>query len=359
MIAVVVMAALGLVIVLHARSLRRSGLASTAGGNVFTGIRPAAQTFDASGLDDPAGPALERDPPGQLATAFRTFRRDRTAYVAACILVGTAAACILLPLVLPWSAIEIDRHVAGATAPSARHWLGTDTVARDELARLLAAGRISLLIGAMVALCSVLIGALVGTVAGFIGGHIDRVLMWFVDIMLAIPPLPLLIALSVLVSSQHSPVGKLIDALPEQWRIIIVMSALGWMSISRVVRAEVMSLKRNEYIEAAAAIGGSQVRIMLRHIAPNCAPTMVVFATFGVAGSILGESFLSFLGVGVNPPTPTWGNMISESSDLFTVLRAWWLVWTPAIAILLTVLSANFVGDGLRMALDPQSGSDS
>jgi peptide/nickel transport system permease protein len=291
----------------------------------------------------------------QLRTTWDAFSAHLPARISLFIMLGMTVACIALPWVLPWSANELDYDLLAATSPSAAHPLGTDKIGRDVLARLASAGRISLLIGMSVALISASAGALVGTVQGFYGGKVDTRLGWIVDILMTIPSLPLLIAMASVVNSEGSRAGELLGKLPPQWRIILIMSVLGWMSISRVVRSQVVSLRRREFVEASIALGATDRRVMVVHILPNTISVLAVFTTLAVAGAILGESTLSFLGVGVTLPTPSWGNMLLDARDVFTAVQYWWLAWFPAGMILLSVLCVNFIGDGLRDAFDPSS----
>jgi peptide/nickel transport system permease protein len=223
------------------------------------------------------------------------------------------------------------------------------------LARLASAGRISLLIGLAVALISATFGGTVGLLQGYFGGKTDARLGWIVNILMTIPSLPLLIAMSSVASSEGSRAGEALRAVPAQWRIIIIMSILGWMAISRVVRSQVISLRRQEFVEAAEALGAKHSRIMIIHILPNTVSVLAVFTTLAVSAAIMGESSLSFLGLGVSPPTATWGNMLLEARDVFTAVQYWWLTWFPALLILTTVLCVNFIGDGLRDAFDPKA----
>lgn len=318
----------------------------------------------AAGQVVPAGMGMsaevaERAPlAGPLARAWRAMDAQPIARIAFLGLVAIIAVCVVVPFALPWSPTEIDRSsgVIAAQGMSASHPLGTDELGRDQLARVLAAGRISLGIGMSVALLSLAVGSTVGLLAGYFGGRVDSVVMWLVNVLMSVPPLPLLIGLSVLVASPDSHLGALVRGISEPVRIVLVLSSLGWMGFSRVIRAQVLSLRNQEFVEAAEALGAGHMRRMFLHVLPGCIPTMVVFVTFGVSGAILGESFLSFLGVGVNPPTPTWGNMLSQSSELGVVLDAWWLILTPSLAILATVLVVNFLGEGLRVVLDPRVG---
>lgn len=314
--------------------------------------RPAARA--ATLVSDPAEEAMgtERSPRRMLWDGFSQHK----AALVSLIVIGTLTLlCIVLPPLLPWSSTEVDFDVLAATPPSMSHPLGTDAIGRDVLARLASAGRISLLIGLAVALLSALVGGAVGTLQGYFGGAVDARLGWVVNILMTIPSLPLLIAMSSVASSEGSRAGDLLRAVPVQWRIVLIMSMLGWMAISRVVRSQVISLRQQEFVEAAEAQGASHLRIMVVHILPNTVSVLAVFTTLAVSAAIMGESSLSFLGLGVSPPTATWGNMLLEARDVFTAVQYWWLTWFPALLILVTVLCVNFIGDGLRDAFDPRT----
>ncbi|MCW2921844.1 MAG: putative oligopeptide transporter, permease protein AppC [Thermoleophilia bacterium] len=308
---------------------------------------PATRAAEASTLPNASA---ERS---QARAIWDSFNAHGPARVSLYVMIAMTIACIVLPWVLPWSSTEVDFEVLAATAPSASHPLGTDAIGRDVLARLVDAGRVSLLIGLAVALISAGAGAFVGTLQGFYGGAVDTRLGWIVNILMTIPSLPLLIAMSSVVNSEGSKAGDLLGAVPAQWRIIIIMSALGWMAISRVVRSQVVSLRGREFVEASIALGATNKRVMVVHILPNTISVLAVFTTLAVATAILGESTLSFLGLGVALPTPTWGNMLLDARDVFTAVQYWWLTWFPAAAILVSVLCVNFIGDGLRDAFDP------
>jgi peptide/nickel transport system permease protein len=311
--------------------------------------RPATIASTASVLPD-ASP--ERS---QWRTTWDAFASHTPARISLYVMVALTLGCIALPWVLPWSATELDYDVLAATPPSAAHPLGTDTIGRDVLARLASAGRISLLVGLSVALISAGAGALVGTVQGFYGGRVDSRIGWVVDVFMTIPSLPLLVALGSVVNTEGSKAGEVLGKLPAEWRIILIMSLLGWMSISRVVRSQVVSLRRREFVEASIALGATDRRVMVVHIVPNTISVLAVFTTLAVAGAILGESTLSFLGLGVALPTPSWGNMLLDARDVFTAVNYWWLAWFPAGLILVSVLCVNFIGDGLRDAFDPKA----
>jgi peptide/nickel transport system permease protein len=247
------------------------------------------------------------------------------------------AVCVSAPLVAPYEADAID--LSGIRQPpSLEHWLGTDDLGRDLFTRILYGGRMSILIGVLAAILGTGLGSLVGSTAGFYGGWIDNVLMRCTDVAYAIPSLPLLIVLSSFTQAAVSS-------------MVIIIGFLSWMATARVVRGQVLSIKEMEYTEAARSMGATNLRIIARHILPNAVGPIIVGATLGVGNAIIIESSLSFLGLGVQPPTPTWGNMLMDSQA--TMASKPWLTIFPGLAILLTVLSVNFIGDGLNDALDP------
>lgn len=312
----------------------------------------ASATINIPGRSDEAQ-AITTPPRTQLQQTWDSFRAHRAAFIGLCVLLSMIVICTFGPFVLQDpTAVDI---VNSSKGPSGKHLLGTDAIGRDVLARLVNAGRISLAIGFSVAFGAAAIGAAIGVMAGYFGGKVDSSLMWIANVIMAIPGLPLLMTVATIVASPESKIGPLIKHFPEWARIAVVLVSLGWMGISRVVRSQVVSLRGQEFVEAAIALGGTHRRVMMVHILPNCVSVLAVFTTLAVSGAIIGESALSFLGLGVQPPTPSWGNMLSEASGLFTILQYWWVVWFPALAIFVTVLSVNFIGDGVRDALDPKS----
>ncbi|BCG46871.1 Dipeptide ABC transporter, permease protein DppC [Citrifermentans bremense] len=223
--------------------------------------------------------------------------------------------------------------------PSAEHWFGTDELGRDVLTRVIFGARVSLKVGFVAVGIAVVVGTVVGLFAGFYGGWIDSLLMRIVDIMLCFPTFFLILAVIAMLE-------------PSIWYIMVIIGLTGWMGVARLVRAEVLSLKSRDFISAARVLGASDRRIIFRHILPNALSPVLVSATLGVAGAILTESALSFLGIGVQPPTPSWGNILTSGKDYIEF--AWWLSLFPGVAILVTVLSYNLVGEGIRDALDPR-----
>jgi peptide/nickel transport system permease protein len=293
----------------------------------------------ATGTEAPTIEALGLEEHGlsQRTLMWRRFRRHRMAMASLVVLAVIGLATILAGVLTPYEYSEqhLDQILQG---PSAEHLLGTDQLGRDELTRLLYGGRISLLVGLGVALVSGVIGTLVGAAAGFYGGRLDNAVMRVTDLFLSIPLLVLLIIAS------RATGGKTRD-------IVLVLSLALWMFLARIVRGLFLSLREKEFIEAARSIGASNRRIIFRHMLPNAIGVIIVNITLIVAIAILTESLLSFLGFGIQPPTPTWGNMLEDGRPQMTF--AAWLVWFPGLAILLTVLCVNFLGDGLRDALDP------
>jgi peptide/nickel transport system permease protein len=280
--------------------------------------------------------------------AWRRFRRHKPAIISAAILALIGLLCILVTVNLFGFRIThytyrqqnlfVIRH-----SPSLNHLFGTDQLGRDLFTRVLYGGRISLLVGVTVALSSGVIGAVVGAIAGYHGGTIDNLLMRVTDLFLAIPFLVVLLIGQKLLE-KFVPGGSV-------FHVVLILTLFFWMTDARIVRGVYLSLKEKEFVEAAKASGASDTRIMFYHMLPNAMGPIVVNATLLVAAAILTESALSFLGFGVQPPTPTWGNLLSDSRGFITTDP--FLIWFPGLAILVTVLSVNFLGDGLRDALDP------
>jgi peptide/nickel transport system permease protein len=272
--------------------------------------------------------------------AWRRFRRHRMAMFGAIMIMLLFLYAFGGGLIFTAEDANFTDTSKRLSPPSLEHPFGTDTVGRDVLARTIQGGRISLMIGLTAALLEIIIGVLIGAFAGFFGGVTDSVLMRFTEAMLIIPSLFLLIIMARLVGGSAF------------W-IVIIFGLTSWMYVARIVRAQFLSLKENDYILAARSIGTPTREIIFRHILPNSMAPIVVAATLAVATAILSEAYISFLGMGVQPPTATWGNMLDGSYNY--IETAPWLWIFPGLLILLTVLSINFVGDGLRDALDPRS----
>ena len=287
-------------------------------------------------LDTPKRPISE----SFVARAVRRFKRHRLAQLGLGVLIALALVALAAPFLMPYGFDQQIPELLGTpTAPSLAHPLGTDQLGRDNLTRILYGARVSLSVGLASAMIATLLGTLVGALSGFYGGAVDSVLMRMTDVFLSVPILPLVIALSGFLR-------------PSLWLLVAIIGALGWMGTARLVRGQFLSLRSAEYVEATRALGGSSARIMFRHMLPNALGPIIVSTTLAVGSGILLESALSFFGLGVQPPTPTWGNLLNGSSDWLET--APWLAAFPGIFILITVLSVNFLGDGLRDALDPR-----
>jgi len=277
-----------------------------------------------------------------MGDTWKRFRRDRLAMAGLVIIFIFACAAILAPVIAPYDPSE--QFFDGLTLegsplpPGWRFWFGTDTNGRDQFSRLLYGAQTSLLIGIVANGIAVAVGTALGLVAGYLRGWTGAAIMRLTDLMMAFPPLLLAIALAAILK-------------PGLNIVILVIALVNWVQIARVIYTETVSLSEREYIEAARALGAGSGRILVRHLLPHLVPTVIVYATLGIATTVLLEAMLSFLGRGVQPPTPAWGMMIFESQSYF--LNAPWLVFIPGAAILILALAFNLVGDGLRDALDP------
>jgi peptide/nickel transport system permease protein len=270
----------------------------------------------------------------------RRFLRHRAAVVALAMLVLLTVACFGASWLAPYDKNHQDL-LLGAKGPSADHIFGTDELGRDQLTEVMFAGQISLKIGLAVALIATVIGATFGALAGYFGRWLDQLLMRATDLFLVVP------AIAILAIAIKKFGNKDVT-------IVLVLAGLGWMYIARIVRGLVLSLKEKEFVEAARASGASHARVIVRHILPNAAGPILVNATLGVASAIIIESTLSFLGFGVQPPTTSWGRMLSDARGYVGTQKAY-LIYFPGLGLFLTVLSVNFIGDALRDALDPQA----
>lgn len=276
----------------------------------------------------------------QWDLALRAFSKNRTAVAGLIVVVGLYLVALLTPFIAPHDPnMQYDLLTARLTGMSAEHPLGTDQFARDVFSRLLYGARISLSIGFVAVGISVTIGTLLGAIAGFFGGWIDGAIMRFVDMVISFPRLILLITIIAIFE-------------PSIFLIITVLGLTLWPGTARIVRGEVLSLREREFVQAAEALGYPKKRIIMRHLIPNALAPVIVAATLGIGNTIVLEAGLSFLGLGVQPPTPSWGTMVAAGRS--NLLGAWWLSTFPGLAIVFTVLSFNLVGDGLRDAMDPR-----
>jgi len=272
------------------------------------------------------------------AVFWRQFKANPLAVAGGALVVILFAVSLLAPFIARHSPDTINAwHVLAP--PSWEHWFGTDELGRDVFSRVVYGARISLKVGFVAVGIAVVIGTAVGLVSGYYNGLTDGALMRIVDIMLCFPAFFLILAVITFLE-------------PSIWYIMLVIGLTGWMGVARLVRAETMSIREMDYIMASRCIGCSDGRIILRHILPNVLSPVLVSATLGVAGAILTESALSFLGIGVQPPTPSWGNILTSGKDYIEF--AWWLSFFPGLSILVTVLAYNLLGEGIRDALDPK-----
>jgi peptide/nickel transport system permease protein len=281
-------------------------------------------------------PAIPRRP-----GFWRRFIRHRMALAALIFLLVIGLASILAPLVSPHSAYDMSLPDARKT-PSLTHPLGTDKLGRDTLTRVLVGGRVSLAVALAAVAISTVIGTLLGLIAGYCGGWVDALISRLTDIFMAFPLFVLLIVIVSMVG-------------PSAVNVVLVLGLFGWMVITRIVRGQVLSVMNEPFIEAAIAAGAPHWLILLRQVLPNIYVPIVVASTLGVANAMLSEAALSFLGLGIQPPTPSWGNMLNAAQSLQVLVNEPWVWIGPGVAIALTVLSINFLGDGLRDALDPRT----
>ncbi len=322
----------------------------------------------------------------QLAVTWRRFRRHKLGVAGMISLILMAIAVIVVPFLTGWTYDGIDRDALlpdpsnPATIASYEfkpalwvdtsvidgthqmHVLGTDKVGRDNLTRLFQGGRISLSVGLITTVMVIIIGSIVGALAGFYGGWVDTLLMRFVDLLLSLPTLPILLVISKMLDQSGVMKNLFGRDLGTVATIILVLTLFGWLGVSRLVRGSILSLRSLDFVEATRALGANNRRIILRHLMPNSLAPIIVAATLAVGDFIITESFLSFLGLGIQEPTPSWGNLLQGALEYAAQITninpteeiRGYLVLFPGILILITVLSINFMGDALRDALDPR-----
>ncbi|MFD2255391.1 ABC transporter permease [Luteolibacter algae] len=299
--------------------------------------------------------------------AWHRLSKNKPALFSLAILSCIIIACSIGPF-LPFVKTPTEINLANAVAkPSATHWFGTDQLGRDLFARVLYGGQVSLLVGFVATAVAVFIGVIYGAISGYIGGILDTVMMRFVDILFALPFLVLVILFALVVDEPSSAlttwiidttgwprdrVAPITTLIP----LFIAIGSIGWLTIARIVRAQVMSVKKLEFVEAAISLGLSQTRILFRHILPNVIGPIIIYTTLAVPGIMLLESVLSFLGLGVKPPNSSWGMLIKEGADRMEITP--YLLLFPSIFFATTLFALNFLGDGLRDALDPKSSKD-
>jgi oligopeptide transport system permease protein len=281
------------------------------------------------------GTSLTRD-------ALSRLRKNKMAMMGLCVIIVFIVIALLTPLIAPYR-YETQRLELGATAPSQQHWLGTDILGRDQLTRIMYGSRVSLMVGFVATSVALLIGVLWGAIAGFLGGRVDAIMMRIVDALYALPFIIFIILLSVIFGSS-------------MLLLYLAIGAVEWLTMARIVRGQVLTIKRQEFVEAAITMGLSPWRIITRHLIPNVVGPVIIYTTLTIPSVILLESFLSFLGLGVQPPQSSWGSLIAGGVD--TMEEYPWLLIFPGLVLSLTLFSLNFLGDGLRDALDPRASKD-
>jgi peptide/nickel transport system permease protein len=291
--------------------------------------------------------------PGQL-----TWRRFRKHHLA---MWGVVGFVLLLAFIVIGSILindtkanEVDLR-ARLSPPSQTHWMGTDSTGRDIFARMIHGGQISLIVGFLAVMFSVSLGTVIGGSAAYYGGWVDIILMRFTEAMLSIPSLFLLIVLGKYLGKDVQTISVFGQSYSGSVGIVIVVIGMtSWMYLARIVRANVLSMKEMDYISASRSLGASDMRIFFRHLVPNTMGAIIVSSTLGLAGAVLSEAYVSFLGLGIQPPTASWGNMLT-SAQSFIQRGAWWMWVFPSLFIILTILCINLIGDGLRDAYDPRT----
>lgn len=273
-----------------------------------------------------------------MSYVIENFKKNPLSLTALAVIILLGIVALFAPYIAPYSPTEIDVDNV-LSPPSLKHPFGTDELGRDVFSRMIYGARVSLSVGFVAVGIAIFTGTILGALAGYYGGKIDSLLMRFVDIMLTFPTIFLILAVVIIVEQSI-------------WTIMVIIGLTGWMDVARLVRAEFLSLKEREFVQAAKALGVDNLRIIFRHILPNALAPVFVAAVFGIAGAILTESALSFLGFGIKPPEPSWGNILTSGKDNIEV--AWWLSLFPGLAIFITTLSYNLVGETLRDSLDPR-----
>ena len=299
----------------------------------------AVETPSAPPIGTEAGIGDVAPPQPLRKDVIRRFRRNKLAMFGLAFFVLLVLVAIFAPVVAPYGPTEIPKPVEVRASPSTEHWFGTDNIGRDVFSRVVYGARISLRIGIIATAISLIIGVVLGALSGYFAGVTDTVVMRVTDALLAIPYIILAIAIAALF-------GRSVNS------VILVLGLTGWLAIVRIVRANFMSLKQLEYVEAARALGYNRTRIIFKHVLPNALQPIIVYGTIAIGGVILAEAALRILGVGVQPPTPAWGLMVADGKR--NISNAPDILFFPGMAIFLTVLAFVFMGDGLRDALDPK-----
>jgi len=312
-------------------------------------LTPASATNEPPRTDQRPAEALTprvgaRASEGPWRRTWRQLRRHHLAMVGLGILTVLCLVSIFAPLLTPYDPDKVNLRERLQT-PSLQHWMGTDELGRDVYTRVLYGGRISLTVGVVVAIISTLIGGIIGATSGYVGGTVDEGTMRFVDVLRSLPTLPILIVLSQVLRVQFGVRGGI-------WVIVFILIIFSWTGIARIIRGIIMSLKHFDYVLAAESVGVPGNNIVGRHLLPNALAPLIVGATLGAGAAISAESALSFLGLGIQPPTPSWGNLLFNAQTYLWTTP--WVAIFPGLCIFITLLSINFLGDGLRDALDPR-----
>lgn len=311
---------------------------------------PEVPDRDLTSLKQPVAPPVT---PTQLI--WRRFRKHRMALAGAIGIILLLIFIIIGSVAVPEKGANQGNLLVRLQPPSAEHWFGTDSTGRDVFNRIIYGGQISLAIGALAVALEITLGTLLGGIAAYYGGWVDALIMRFTEAMLAIPSLFLLIVLSKFLGKSFPTINILGRSFSGSVGIVILVIGLtSWMYLARIVRANMLSLREMDYIAASKALGASDSRIFFTHLIPNTLAIIIVSATLGLASAILTEAYVSFLGLGVQPPTSTWGNMMDQAQS-FILRGAWWMWMFPSLFIVTTILSINLMGDGLRDAFDPRS----
>ncbi|MCH1641709.1 ABC transporter permease [Paenibacillus timonensis] len=285
--------------------------------------------------------------PSLWRQSLRRLLRNKLAVSGFVVVVFMFLACFLGPLFSPYTDNKIQMSLMNKP-PSWQHWLGTDKLGRDVLTRVLQAGRISLTVGLASMVLSVFLGTLLGAIAGYYRGIVDQIIMRLADLLLTIPGLPLLFISGALLSEWKVPTNY------RMYIVMLMLSLVNWPGLARMIRGQMLSLREREFMQAAVVLGLRDRRKLVHHLLPNLVPLIIVMATLNIGGAILSESVLSFFGLGVMPPTPTWGNMIDAANNMIDFQQHPWLWIPPGLSIFATVIAINVFGDGLRDVLDPK-----
>jgi peptide/nickel transport system permease protein len=290
----------------------------------------------------PAAPKIDRDVKieKKSTVVWRRFRKNKLAVVGLSFFILVCLMAIFAPMLTKYRPDVYD-IMDGFMPPSKKYIMGTDSMGGDIWTRIVFGARISLSVALLAMVCTVSVGIIYGAVSGFFGGWVDNIMMRIVDAIQSIPTFFLLLIVAAIIT-------------PSLWSTVLVLSVFGWTGMARIVRGEILSLKKRDFVEAAIATGETKASTIFYHVLPNAIAPITVIATLDIANNILAESSLSFLGLGIQPPTPSWGNMLTSAQELTTVMDYLWIVIFPGSFIVLTVLAVNFIGDGLRDALDPR-----